>query len=133
MWIPQLCAGNLVCYIAPPLSVQVRISQASAEQRRGRAGRTAPGTCYRLWDERDDAALPAVSEPEICTADLAPLALDLALWGSPDGGGLPWLDPPPQDQLEAGLELLKVGGRGLHLRVTIRTNVRFCVCLSGVL
>lgn len=64
------------------------------------------GRCYRLWSERD--SLPAVSEPEILTADLAPTALELALWGSPDGSGLPWLDPPPADLMEAGRELLLV-------------------------
>ncbi|KAG2489315.1 hypothetical protein HYH03_012147 [Edaphochlamys debaryana] len=84
----------------------VRISEASADQRRGRAGRTAPGRCYRLWSERDP--LPsATSEPEIASADLAPTCLELALWGSPDGAGLPWLDPPPRDLVDAGVELLK--------------------------
>ncbi|GFR51286.1 hypothetical protein Agub_g13646, partial [Astrephomene gubernaculifera] len=85
--------------------ITIPISEASADQRRGRAGRTAPGRCYRLWSER--AQLAAVSEPEIRTADLAPAALELALWGSGDGGDLPWLDPPPEGALRAGRELLQ--------------------------
>ena len=59
----------------------VRVSAASAEQRRGRAGRLAPGVCYRLWSAQEHAALPARSTPEILEADLAPLALDLAAVG----------------------------------------------------
>ena len=54
----------------------VRLSRAAADQRRGRAGRTAPGVCYRLWDERQTQSLPAFAEPEIRSADLAPLLLD---------------------------------------------------------
>ena len=59
-----------------------RISRASAEQRAGRAGRTAPGVCYRLWGEGAERSLAAYAPPEICVADLAPLALDLAVWGT---------------------------------------------------
>jgi ATP-dependent helicase HrpB len=73
----------------------VRVSLASAEQRRGRAGRLAPGVCYRLWTLQEHAALPARSSPEILEADLAPLALDLAAVGVPDPRELRWLDPPP--------------------------------------
>src|SRR5690606_31370432 len=73
----------------------VRVSRASADQRRGRAGRTAPGVCYRLWTRAEDAALVPFTPPEILHADLAPLALDLAAWGAePDE--LAWLDPPPE-------------------------------------
>ncbi|KAK9812634.1 hypothetical protein WJX72_000985 [[Myrmecia] bisecta] len=85
----------------------VRISKASADQRRGRAGRTAPGVCYRLWSERQHAALEDATRPEIASGDLCPLALQLALWGCPDGAGLPWLDPPPQHTLEAARALLQ--------------------------
>jgi ATP-dependent helicase HrpB len=73
----------------------VRVSLASAEQRRGRAGRLSPGVCYRLWSPQEHAALPARAAPEILEADLAPLALDLAAVGVPDPAELRWLDPPP--------------------------------------
>ena len=75
--------------------VTVRVSAASAEQRRGRAGRLAPGVCYRLWSAQEHAALPARSAPEILEADLAPLALDLAAVGAADPSKLEWIDPPP--------------------------------------
>ena len=88
----------------------VRISLASADQRRGRAGRVAPGTCYRLWSESAHAGLAPDTPPEIRSADLAPLALDLANWGA-DPGDLPWLDPPPAGQMEAARDLLvRLGG-----------------------
>jgi ATP-dependent helicase HrpB len=73
----------------------VRVSRASAEQRRGRAGRLEPGVCYRLWSEEEDRALAAFDAPEIREADLAPLALSLAQWGVQDPAALRWLDPPP--------------------------------------
>jgi ATP-dependent helicase HrpB len=73
----------------------VRAARASVDQRRGRAGRTEPGVCYRLWDEPQTAALPAFAAPEILAADLSGLALDLAAWGVSDPGQLAWLDPPP--------------------------------------
>jgi ATP-dependent helicase HrpB len=73
----------------------VRVSRAAADQRRGRAGRTEPGVCYRLWDEAETRALPAFADPEILDADLSGLALDLARWGAKDASGLAFLDPPP--------------------------------------
>ncbi len=73
----------------------VRVSRASADQRRGRAGRTAPGVCYRLWDEPETRSLPAFARPEILEADLSHLALDLAQWGAKDASDLVFLDPPP--------------------------------------
>jgi ATP-dependent helicase HrpB len=84
-----------------------RISQASAEQRRGRAGRTAPGTCYRLWSESGHDALPAQSPAEILDADLAPLALELACWGCTDPAALTWLDPPPAASIAQARDLLE--------------------------
>jgi len=84
-----------------------RISRASADQRRGRAGRTAPGVCYRLWSESVDASLAAHSPPEILEADLAPLALELAAWGCTDPVSLAWLDPPPQATLAQARDLLR--------------------------
>ena len=85
----------------------VSVSQSSAEQRRGRAGRTAPGVCHRLWSEHDHARLPAAAEPEILVADLAPLALDLARWGVTDPGELAWLDPPPAAALGVARTVLR--------------------------
>ena len=73
----------------------LRVSRAAADQRRGRAGRTAPGVCYRLWEEAGTGALPAYAQPEILAADLAGLLLDLAAWGARDPMHLRWLDPPP--------------------------------------
>ncbi|MBX9777472.1 MAG: ATP-dependent helicase HrpB [Xanthobacteraceae bacterium] len=74
----------------------VRVSRASADQRRGRAGRTEPGVCYRLWDEPQTASLAASGTPEILAADLSSLVLDLAHWGVSDPTKLDFLDPPPQ-------------------------------------
>jgi ATP-dependent helicase HrpB len=73
----------------------VRVSQASAEQRRGRAGRVGPGTCWRLWGEAEHRQLALYDRPEIAAADLAPLALELAAWGIADAASLALLDPPP--------------------------------------
>ena len=74
----------------------VRVARAAADQRRGRAGRTEPGLCYRLWDEAETRALPAHARPEILDTDLSRLALDLARWGAKDADGLAFLDPPPE-------------------------------------
>jgi len=82
-----------------------RIARASAEQRAGRAGRTAPGVCYRLWSESADRGLAAYASPEIAVADLVPLALDLAAWGTP-ADDLRWLDAPPAATLAGARDLL---------------------------
>ena len=89
-----------------------RVSVASADQRRGRAGRVAPGVCYRLWSETTHASLAADTPPEIASADLAPLALNLAAWGggaalADPAAALPWLDPPPAGQMAAARDLLE--------------------------
>ncbi|CAN7177559.1 ATP-dependent helicase HrpB [Brevundimonas sp. LjRoot202] len=73
----------------------VRVSRSSAEQRRGRAGRTEPGVCYRLWDEEQTRGLVPHQRPEILEADLTAFALDLARWGARSTGGLALLDQPP--------------------------------------
>lgn len=73
----------------------VRVSRAAADQRRGRAGRTEPGVCYRLWDEAETRALVPFARPEILETDLSGLALDLARWGARDASALAFLDPPP--------------------------------------
>jgi ATP-dependent helicase HrpB len=72
----------------------VRVSRAAADQRRGRAGRTEPGVCYRLWDEPETRSLPAFNTPEIRETDLAGVALALAEWGARTPDGLALLDPP---------------------------------------
>ena len=84
----------------------VPVARAAADQRRGRAGRLAPGTCYRLWTEAEHHNLPAHRPPEIHTADLSGLALELALWGTADPNGLRWLDVPPTAAFAQAQELL---------------------------
>ncbi len=83
-----------------------RISRAASEQRAGRAGRVAPGICYRLWSEGAHAGLAAATTPEILEADLAPLALELARWGTDDAAQLQWLDAPPAATLQQARDLL---------------------------
>jgi ATP-dependent helicase HrpB len=79
----------------------VRVSRASADQRRGRAGRTEPGISYRLWDEPETQGLVPFAEPEIRVADLSSLLLDCAEWGTNDPRSLRWLDPPSDGALAA--------------------------------
>jgi ATP-dependent helicase HrpB len=96
-----------------------RISRASAEQRRGRAGRTEAGVCYRGWSEAGQASLAAFSPPEIAAADLAPLALELASWGTRDATQLRWLDPPPEAMLASARDLLqRLGALNCDGRIT---------------
>lgn len=83
-----------------------RVSRASATQRAGRAGRVAPGEAWRLWSESAQATLAAQTPAEIVSADLAPLALELAAWGAVDANTLRWLDPPPAPQLGQARALL---------------------------
>ena len=84
-----------------------RISRASAEQRAGRAARTAAGVCYRAWSEGAHGALAAFTPPEITDADLAPLALELASWGAHGADALRWLDAPPAAMLASARDLLE--------------------------
>lgn len=77
----------------------VRISMDMARQRTGRAGRVAPGICYRLWRAATETRMEAVRKPEILDADLTSLVLDAALWGERDVKSLPWLTPPPKAAL----------------------------------
>jgi ATP-dependent RNA helicase HrpB len=84
-----------------------KVSQAAADQRRGRAGRLSEGVCYRLWSEGTHASLSPQTPPEILHADLAPLALELSCWGAADANNLAWLDPPPAAPLAQARELLQ--------------------------
>lgn len=84
----------------------IRVTQDSAEQRRGRAGRLGPGVCYRLWTSAEHQSLAPRRPPEMLDADLAPLLLDLALWGTTDPSELSWLTPPPPSSVAQGRELL---------------------------
>jgi ATP-dependent helicase HrpB len=85
----------------------MRVSRAAADQRRGRAGRTAPGICYRLWEEAQTGALEAFTRPEILAADLSGLVLDLAQWGVTEPDTLAFLDPPPRPALSEARALLR--------------------------
>ena len=83
----------------------VRVSRANADQRRGRAGRTEPGICYRLWEEAANGGLQPYAAPEILSADLSGLLLDCALWGA-DPSTLAFLDPPPRAAVKEAHALL---------------------------
>jgi ATP-dependent helicase HrpB len=85
----------------------VRVSRAAADQRRGRAGRTEPGVCYRLWEEAATGALEPFGRPEILSADLSSLLLDCAAWGVADPATLAFLDPPPAPALKEARALLQ--------------------------
>ena len=105
------------------------ISQAAAEQRAGRAGRTQPGLCLRLWDERSQRARPPFEEPEVRRVDLASAVLQLLCWIEPDPDAFPWFEPPRPEALARARTLLrqlgaadkhgvtKLGGRMARLPV----------------
>jgi len=96
-----------------------RISRDASEQRAGRAGRVAPGICYRLWSEAAHTGLAAHTTPEILQADLAPLALELARWGAHDAARLQWLDAPPAPVLAQARALLtRLDALNAHGRLT---------------
>ncbi|MFD8945881.1 ATP-dependent helicase HrpB [Streptomyces californicus] len=99
----------------------VRASRAAGRQRAGRAGREAPGTVYRCWDEAEDGRLARFPAPEIKVADLAAFALQAACWGDPDASSLALLDPPPAGAMGAAREVLAaVGAVDADGRVTPR-------------
>ncbi|MGA0533618.1 ATP-dependent helicase HrpB [Hansschlegelia sp. KR7-227] len=99
----------------------VRASRAAVDQRRGRAGRTAPGVCYRLWEEAATASLEPFARPEILASDLGGFLLDLAAWGVTDPATLAFLDPPPAAALaEARATLVAIGGLDADGRITAR-------------
>jgi ATP-dependent helicase HrpB len=99
-----------------------RVTQDSADQRRGRAGRLEPGICYRLWTEREQVSLTPRRPPEILEADLASLILELALWGVGDPSELSWLTPPPSGAVAQAKELLTRLGA---------VNSNGCITLHG--
>jgi ATP-dependent helicase HrpB len=95
-----------------------RIARSSADQRAGRAGRTAPGVCVRAWSESAERSLAAFAPPEIAVADLTPLALDLAVWGT-SAEELRWLDSPPAATLAGARDLLvRLGALDARGKVT---------------
>ena len=101
----------------------VRASRAAVDQRRGRAGRTEPGVCYRLWDEPQTVSLAAYTQPEILSADLSSLVLDLAQWGVSDPASLAFLDPPPAPALKEARSLLReLGALDADGRITADGN-----------
>jgi ATP-dependent helicase HrpB len=95
----------------------VRVSRAAADQRRGRAGRTEPGVCYRLWDEPQTASLDAYAKPEILASDLSSFVLDVAAWGATPES-LAFLDPPPKGALAEARALLAELGALADSRIT---------------
>jgi ATP-dependent helicase HrpB len=99
--------------------VTERASRAAVTQRAGRAARQAPGVAVRLWEEAATASLPPHDPPEILEADLSSLLLTTLLWGEPDPGRLPFLDPPPHAAIdEARSRLLSLGAMDADGRVT---------------
>jgi ATP-dependent helicase HrpB len=101
----------------------VRASRAAVDQRRGRAGRTEPGICYRLWDEPQTASLAAYTQPEMLSADLSSLVLDLAQWGVSDPASLAFLDSPPAPALNEARSLLReLGALDFDGRITAEGN-----------
>jgi ATP-dependent RNA helicase HrpB len=95
------------------------ISRASADQRRGRAGRTGPGVAYRLWTRAAHGQLPEHLRPEVRQADLAPLVLELALWGVAGPDDLRWVDTPPASACSTARALLcQLGALGPDFRIT---------------
>lgn len=102
MRIPRFQPGSLMTSLET-----VRVSKASADQRRGRAGRTGSGVCFRLWTEHDQHSLVPYTKPEILNTDLSSLTLELACWGNPDINAMDRLDPPPPAALGEARKFLR--------------------------
>lgn len=90
--------------------VTERISMDMATQRAGRAGRLAPGVCYRLWSRPAEHRMNERRQPEILDADLSAMVLDIAAWGSSDPASLPWITPPPAGHIASARKLLEMLG-----------------------
>ena len=103
--------------------VTERVSKASADQRRGRAGRTQAGDAYRLWDAEQDRSLIPFAKPEILETDLSQLALSLRLWGAKSTDGLALLDHPPKAAMDEAVRLLQALG-GLDVNGDLTTHGR---------
>jgi ATP-dependent helicase HrpB len=112
--VPRFDAGSGLTRL-----VTLPVTRSSADQRRGRAGRMAPGVCYRLWSREQHAGLVPHTRPAILDADLAPLALELARWGVRDAAVLSWIDPPPTAALVQAQDLLmRLGALDQDGRIT---------------
>ncbi|MDP4191060.1 MAG: ATP-dependent helicase HrpB [Bacteroidota bacterium] len=109
-----------------PGLMTVAVSKASADQRRGRAGRQAPGVCYRLWTKEEEALHPTHTQPEILTTDLAQLALELAQWGTPKAEGLLFIDRPPAANLDQASSVLFMLGATDKLGRFTQFGKRMC-------
>ena len=108
--------------------------RAAADQRRGRAGRTEPGVCYRLWDEPQTGSLEPYTRPEILSADLSSFVLDLAHWGAADPAKLAFLDAPPQAALaEARVLLKEIGAIDAAGRITDEGRKLRCPAIAAAL
>lgn len=119
------CGLSRIQHYEPDLGLTrletVRAARSSVDQRTGRAGRTEPGICYRLWDEPQTNALATFAKAEILAADLSNLVLDLSAWGVNDPQGLNWLDPPPIPAWTEALTLARsLGAIDLSGRLTAR-------------
>ncbi len=133
--------------------ITVPLSKASAEQRKGRAGRLGPGICYRLYNQQELKGMSPFTPPEMLESDLAPLALELVAWGVKHPSSLAWLDPPSPAAWDSAMHLLReLGavdntgsitsqGRGmaqlpLHprlARLMVRASELHCLRLGGEL
>jgi len=98
--------------------VHTRIARSSIEQRTGRAGRTAPGVCYRLWTAAEEKAFPVRLAPEVRRVDLAGAALELLAWGETNLPAFPWIEAPEPARLAVALDLLRRLGATEDGRIT---------------
>lgn len=98
----------------------IKVTKDAADQRAGRAGRLGPGVCFRLWSEGSHIQLNATRKPEILEADLAPLMLELSMWGIQNINEMPWLTPPPSGAVAQALDLLTQLDALTNNKITVR-------------